>query len=133
VANILDTIKLVDDGMPKYFTVSDALKSLVPGAIFHILNNDLDQLTWYDEESPDDDGVFSPASCPTEAEIKTELEKLKTDYLALLYSRNRARAYPEMGEQLDLLYHAIDAEALDKTSDFYTKLKKVKNDNPKPD
>ena len=30
-----------------------------------------------------------------------------------------------------MLWHAIDGDALDKTSDFYTKLKKVKDDNPK--
>jgi len=34
-------------------------------------------------------------------------------------------------EQLDLLYHAIDAGKVDKTSDFYKDLKKVKDDNPK--
>ena len=40
--------------------------------------------------------------------------------------------YPTIGEQLDLLWHAIDEGTLDKTSEFYTTLKKVKDDNPKP-
>ena len=48
------------------------------------------------------------------------------------YARNRQAEYPEIAEQLDQLWHAIDAGKLDKTSDFYTKLKKVKDDNPKP-
>ena len=41
--------------------------------------------------------------------------------------------YPDLGEQLDMIWHAIDAGKLDKTSDFYTKLKKIKDDNPKPE
>jgi len=43
----------------------------------------------------------------------------------------RAKAYPEVGEQLDMLWHAIDAGTLDKTSDFYTTLKQVKDTYPK--
>jgi hypothetical protein len=45
----------------------------------------------------------------------------------------RASSYPKLEEQFDLLWHAIDAGTLDKTSDFYIKLKKVKDDYPKPD
>ena len=39
--------------------------------------------------------------------------------------------YPEMWDQLDMLWHAIDKGKVDKTSDFYKALKKVKDDNPK--
>jgi len=31
-----------------------------------------------------------------------------------------------------MLWHAIDNDALDKTSDFYIKLQEVKDNNPKP-
>jgi 4-hydroxyphenylpyruvate dioxygenase-like putative hemolysin len=48
------------------------------------------------------------------------------------YKVKRQEAYPNMGDQLDLLWHAIDGDKLDKTSDFYKELKKVKDDNPKP-
>lgn len=41
--------------------------------------------------------------------------------------------YPDIGEQLDMLWHAIDTGTLDKTSDFYTVLKSVKDANPKPE
>ena len=44
----------------------------------------------------------------------------------------RTPAYPQITEQLDLLWHAIDEGTLDKTSDFYIKLKKIKDDYPKP-
>lgn len=43
----------------------------------------------------------------------------------------RGHKYPYVVEQLDMLWHAIDKGKLDKTSDFYINLKKVKDDNPK--
>ena len=49
------------------------------------------------------------------------------------YKFSRASEYPSIGEQLDMLWHAIDTETLDKTSDFYTSLKQVKDNNPKPE
>ena len=45
--------------------------------------------------------------------------------------KKRSYLYPEIHEQLDMLWHAIDSETLNKTSDFYKVLKKVKDDNPK--
>jgi hypothetical protein len=49
------------------------------------------------------------------------------------YKTARREAYPELPEQFDLIWHAIDQDKLDKTSDFYKDLKKVKDDNPKPE
>ena len=43
------------------------------------------------------------------------------------------RQYPDIKEQLDMLWHAIDTDTLDKTSEFYTSLKAVKDSNPKPE
>ena len=62
-----------------------------------------------------------------------DAESYKATYESTLYTYARGREYPEIKEQLDMLWHAIDGDALDKTSDFYTKLKKVKDDNPKPE
>ena len=44
------------------------------------------------------------------------------------------RQYPEIGEQLDLLWHSIDADADLKTkfANFYNAIKAVKDANPKP-
>ena len=50
---------------------------------------------------------------------------------SLTYGEKRQGAYPLIPEQLDMLWHAIDAGTLDKTSDFYTKLKAVKDKYPK--
>lgn len=56
----------------------------------------------------------------------------KAQELADQYKRDRARAYPSIQDQLDLLWHAIDKGTLDKTSDFYLQLKAVKDSYPKP-
>jgi hypothetical protein len=41
------------------------------------------------------------------------------------------RKYPLIGDQLDMLWHAIDNGTLNKTSDFYTAIKAVKDEHPK--
>ena len=48
--------------------------------------------------------------------------------------QDRKDEYPEIGEQLDMLYHAIDADSDLKTkfSSFYNKIKSVKEKYPKP-
>jgi len=52
------------------------------------------------------------------------------------YAEKRAVAYPTIGDQLDMLWHAIDVgdwtPAKVKTTEFYTALKTVKDANPKP-
>jgi|TARA_B100001250_G_scaffold237567_1_gene204148 hypothetical protein len=50
------------------------------------------------------------------------------------YATKRQTYYPLLAEQIDLLYHAIDAGKFGdtaKTSDFYVKLKAVKDKYPK--
>ena len=43
----------------------------------------------------------------------------------------RASAYPELKEQLDLLYKDMAADKGDKTGEWFKAVKKVKDDNPK--
>jgi len=43
----------------------------------------------------------------------------------------RAVVYPELKEQLDLLYHDMTADKLDNTGEWHKHIKKVKDDNPK--
>jgi len=49
--------------------------------------------------------------------------------------KNRAFAYPSYTEQLDMLWHAIDANETLKTqfAEFYNAIKAVKDANPKPE
>jgi len=66
--------------------------------------------------------------------VKWQLEE-DEKFKSTQYQRDRKETYPDVGEQLDMLWHAIDdgdwTAAKAKTTDFYTKLKKVKEDNPK--
>ena len=43
----------------------------------------------------------------------------------------RASAYPDLREQLDLLYKDMAADKGDKTGEWFKAVKKVKDDNPK--
>ena len=55
--------------------------------------------------------------------------KYKTDR-----TTNGSKPYPAIGDQLDLLWHAIDADSdlKVKFSAFYNSIKAVKDANPKP-
>ena len=64
-------------------------------------------------------------------EIEATADTVLAEYDALQYQRDREPDYPNLAEQFDLLWHAIDADTLDKTSDFYTTLKAVKDAHPK--
>ena len=50
------------------------------------------------------------------------------------YKMERLESYPAIGDQLDLLWHAIDADSdlKVKFSAFYNSIKAVKDANPKP-
>ena len=67
---------------------------------------------------------------PTQAEIETAETAWHT---ANDYKSARTNAYPSIGDQLDMLWHAIDADTTLKTNyaDFHTALKAVKDANPK--
>ena len=73
---------------------------------------------------------------PTEEQVQAKLKELQADYDAKKYQRDRAASYPDLAEQLDLLWHAIDDGKFNvksKETDFYKKLKAVKDANPKPE
>ena len=57
----------------------------------------------------------------------TELEK---EWNATQFQRDRT--YPELGEQLDLLFHDMTAGKGTKDGEWYKAVSKVKTDNPKP-
>lgn len=65
-------------------------------------------------------------------QAKIDLGNYKWEEQQFGYIQKRIDAYPAIGDQLDMLWHALDGDKLDKTSDFYKELKKVKDDNPKP-
>ena len=66
---------------------------------------------------------------PQDADIKTKLAELQAEYDAKQYQRDRN--YPDIGEQLDMLYHDMTSGKNDKTGEWYKAISKVKTDNPK--
>tara|TARA_R110000764_G_scaffold130780_1_gene218658 strand:- start:74 stop:367 length:294 start_codon:yes stop_codon:yes gene_type:complete len=77
--------------MIEILTKFDAVLSLVGGG----LSQPLDGIIRY----------HSGQTPPTEAEIDTEVIRLQAEYDAQEYARERATAYPSVGEQLDEIYH----------------------------
>ena len=63
--------------------------------------------------------------------VDDELVLVEKEPVVLGYKLLRAREYPQLKEQLDMLWHAIDEGKLDKTSEFYLRLKAVKAEYPK--
>ena len=61
-----------------------------------------------------------------------DAESYKATYESTLYTYARGREYPEIKEQLDMLFHDMTAGKGDKTGEWYKAVAKVKTDNPKP-
>jgi hypothetical protein len=78
-----------------YPTIAMAIFSLVNGAQYSMIDDDYDQITWFDERTK-----------PTKSAVETELARLIAAYEAAEYARNRAKEYPAIGDQLDALFHA---------------------------
>ena len=91
----------------------DAAYALVGGGIAVIE----EKLVYLDKQTP-----------PTDSAIDAELKKLQDEYDAQAYARARQPLYPDIGDQLAALYHkgAFSTE-------MAAKIKKVKDDNPKPE
>jgi len=95
-------------------TISDALYALGIDGGWKIKEGKIAK--WYSEETQ-----------PTEAEIDAEVNRLKADYNAKQYQRDRN--YPDIGEQLDMLYW----DKKNDTKNWEDAIDKVKADNPKPE
>ena len=69
----------------------------------------------------------------TAEQITAKQTELQTAYDAKAYARTRETAYPPIGDQLDMLWHAIDGNDTLKTryTDFHTAIKTIKDANPK--
>ena len=68
-------------------------------------------------------------SLPTLAQLQAEVDSVEQELETNAYKT--LRQYPSLGDQLDMLWHAIDNGTLNKTSDFYTAIKAVKDAHPK--
>jgi hypothetical protein len=92
-----------------------ALLSLTPDAQYVIRGMDIE---WHSTDIQQ----------PSLEEIQAEIDRQKT----LIYREQRAKMYPQIADQLDMLWHAIDSGNLDKSSLFYSAIKAIKDQYPKP-
>ena len=103
--------------------IGQALHSLRPESEWVVRGNNIE---WLDKVQTQ----------PSQSEIDEEIVRLQAAHDAQAYARTRADAYPSIGDQLDMLWHAVDTgdwtAAKVKTTEFYTALKAVKDANPKP-
>ena len=104
--------------MTKHDQLVNALRKLHPNADWAVHG---EELKWRDKTIEQ----------PSQSELETAMAEAVEDEKKLEYRHSRYKEYPRIGEQLDMLFHAIDAGALDKTSAFYTTLKSVKDKYPK--
>ena len=64
---------------------------------------------------------------PTDDALNAEIDRLEVEYNAQEYARTRKTLYPNIGDQLDDLYKKGAF-----SDEMAAKIKKVKDDNPKP-
>jgi hypothetical protein len=111
------------------FTLEDYLISLHSGSWFGFNNvtNDNSYKTYANLVIHDD-----TKSKPSESDCTAGVAALQDAYDGDAYKRTRAAAYPELKEQLDLLYHDMAADKGDKTGEWFKAVKAVKDANAKP-
>jgi len=103
-------------------TVIQAILSINPNAETSVSGNDINTVQWHNGTTP-----------ISKADIEAKMVELQADYDAKQYQRDRASQYPELKEQLDLLWHSIDrdAELKSKYFDFHQAILAVKAKHPK--
>ena len=99
--------------------MTDILNSILainPNAKVTINAEDINQITWHNGTTP------IPAN-----EILAKQQELITEYNAKQYQRDRAKEYPSIQEQLDLIYW----DKINNTNNWEQAINAVKNKYPK--
>ena len=95
--------------------ITQSILAINPKAEVSVDAEDVKKITWHNGTTP-----------IAEADILAKQKELQTAYDNAKYQRDRAEAYPSIGEQLDLIYHAgIGGDA------FQAAIKAVKDKYPK--
>jgi len=77
----------------------------------------------------DDEGTEPPSY----EEIRSELARQFETFEFYRYERERAEAYPTLGDQLDMLWHAMESGEIPKATKWFEKIQEVKKSIPKPE
>ena len=106
------------------YGVDTAIKALRPGCRYQITcAGGIKYDKWWDPN-----GLPPPSQEEVDAEFKYQ-EKLAKHYQ---YSYDRCKEYPDGFEQLDMLWHSINNGIDLKDSEWFKKIKEVKEKYPKP-
>ena len=99
--------------------IDKAIQKINPNAEFTINADDINQITWLNGTTP-----------IPKADIEAKMNEIGTESN---YAQQRRNAYPEIGDQLDMLWHSIDQDPQLKSKyfDFYEAIKAVKVKYPK--
>jgi hypothetical protein len=97
------------------YDICSAIVAINPSAQASVNAEDLDQITWLHGTTP-----------ISKSDIQAKQAELKAIHDSTQYQRDRQPEYPDIGDQLDALYHAgVFPE------DMATKIKAVKDKYPK--
>jgi hypothetical protein len=113
-------------------SINTVLKKLLPPPYDWIcygntIEENFNTLKYVVDSGPNEKAIFGEReNAPTWEEFKEEFDKQKAEYDSFQYGRNRKLDYPEIGDQLDALYHAGLFP-----KEMAAKLKAVKDKYPK--
>ena len=101
--------------------VDSAIQTLYPGARYDLSCNKF--VAWEDDEGREP---------PKWEEIESEIIRQVKIYNYYLYERNREEQYPQIKDQLDMLYHDLKSGNLNNGT-WIAAIDAVKENNPKPE
>ena len=103
--------------------IIEAILKIDPNAQVSVNAEDINQITWHDG---------NPNNI-TKADIEAKMNEMANEPEQSNYAEQRRNAYPEIGDQLDMLWHSIDQDPQLKSKyfDFYEAIKAVKVKYPK--
>jgi len=113
--------------------IIDAILKINPNAEVTVRGEDINTIEWHNGTTP-----------ISKADIEAKMVEVQAEYDANQYQRDnepeqsdyaqaRKNSYPEIGDQLDMLWHSIDQNPALKSQyfDFYEAIKAVKVKHPK--
>jgi len=87
--------------------IEQAILKINPTAEFSVHGGNINTIEWLNGTTPID-----------RQDILDKQAELQADYDIKQYQRDRKKEYPEIGDQLDMLWHSIDEDASLKSKYF---------------
>ena len=102
--------------------VIKAILKINPNAEVSVSDDDINTIIWENGTTP-----------ISKADIEAKMNEMANEPEQSNYAQQRRNAYPEIGDQLDMLWHSIDQDPQLKSKyfNFYEAIKAVKVKYPK--